>query len=487
MEFDAPATGTFVAVYCYAGGEVCIEFEGVEGEPLVVPIGSLGAPYTYTFHILDPAGERLLEVDEDAGLEYDAWRVCMKDRLIGEPVLLHMPGVSCENLTDKVHGLTEKQIEGCVLPTVEMDDAPLTDGQIADLVERLCDTQECEPALVRTTSKEPIETVPAGGKYDLPTTRIAFVQANGDPGHLGPYSSEFDGTYLTPEVVIPRILVRTSDGATPVLYADVVSPSQLLPSSRIQFVDAAGDPVTTGPLVTGYASGTIRPGIEVPRRELTLNGVGTGLFVTFDRLVDGTIPDITTPTPSGIRYALSHTMWSGIEAIYQTGDEGTLHQSGFYDYVGPSLPVHVARLVDWFTLYDANIFGNTNRFTDRNGLQVYGDRIIMDHYTGLEWYSPSSALTGTWSAAITASIALNYGGNTDWRVPPLGVLQTIIRTVTGQLLNYAPFSIPAGTVWSSTTNVQSTTNAIPMISTGTFQSTAKSGSARYFFARRFAP
>jgi len=177
-------------------------------------------------------------------------------------------------------------------------------------------------------------------------------------------------------------------------------------------------------------------------------------------------------------------MWSGTEAVYQSGDEGALYGSGFFDYLGPVYAIQTARLVDWFTLYEPNVFGNTNRFTDRSGLQVYPNRIIVDHYTGLEWYSPTTALTGTWSVAISAGVALNYQGNTDWRVPPLGVLQTIIRNVAGVLLNYAPFSIPAGTVWSSTTNVSSTTNAIPMISSGAFQSTAKSGSGRYIFCRK---
>lgn len=208
---------------------------------------------------------------------------------------------------------------------------------------------------------------------------------------------------------------------------------------------------------------------------------------------DGTIVGLRATQPldvrsyrSGIRYAVNFGMWSGTEAVYQTGDEGAMYASGFFDYLGPLYPLHTARLVDWFTLFQPNVFGNTNRFTDRAGAQVYPNRIIVDHYTGLEWYSPTTALNGTWTAAISAGVALNYQGNTDWRVPPLGVLQTIIRNVTGVLLNYAPFSIPAGTIWTSTTNVSSTTNAIPMIASGAFQSTAKSGSARYFFVRRWA-
>ena len=374
---------------------------------------------------------------------------------------------TCEQLTDPANGLTAEQLgAGC------LDCAGDSGG---------------DPVTIRTTDQGTvIDQADAGTNYDLPQTKILYTNANGGASFFTPADTNVDNGLLTPEQTIPRFQAMTSDGTTVVVRGDIASPDVSLPQTRISYKDELNDDQVTGPLSTGYSAGSLIPAGQVPRQELTLNGVPTGLFVTLDRLILGTIPNITTPAPSGIRYALSQTMWSGQETVYATGDEGSLYASEFFDYIGPSLPVHITRLVDWFTLYDANIFGNTNRFTDRLGGQTYSDRIIMDHYTGLEWYSPAVALTGTWNVAIGAGVALNYGGNTDWRIAPLGVLQTIIRTVTGQLLNYAPFSIPAGTVWSSTTNVTITTNAIPMISNGTYQSTAKFSSGRYIFMRRFA-
>jgi hypothetical protein len=122
---------------------------------------------------------------------------------------------------------------------------------------------------------------------------------------------------------------------------------------------------------------------------------------------------------------------TGQTIIYQAGDDGT-YQKG-YPKTEP-------------------------RFIDNN------DGTIYDRATGLEWIKDPSALGGVWGSGITPtkmtcanaiinSEALNYAGHTDWRLPNIKELQSIVDYGTySPAINSTYFpNTQSDRYWSGTT------------------------------------
>lgn len=144
MPFDAPMSGTYTVVFTSHERAITIEFELEADAPFVVPIGGINESMTHRFYLLGPDGEQVVYENDD--VRYDCFTFRTVPAMPGEATQLRMSGVTCENLVDPVNGLTTEQKEGCVLPTIEMDDAPLTEQQQEDLRERLCDEAgPCDP------------------------------------------------------------------------------------------------------------------------------------------------------------------------------------------------------------------------------------------------------------------------------------------------------------------------------------------------------
>jgi hypothetical protein len=172
---------------------------------------------------------------------------------------------------------------------------------------------------------------------------------------------------------------------------------------------------------------------------------------------------VTQPVPVGA--TLTKT---GQTTSYRTGDDGDLQEG---------------RATDFLTLGYNNPFGNTNRFTDELGGTTYANNIVIDWstYNGSEvlgYYRVSSI--GSWSDAITNSIALSVGTFTiGWRLPNIKELLNICKyegTALGYPLNYPPFNLSSGTFfWSSTTNQStiSTAQAVTNNTTAGVSSTTK--------------
>jgi len=117
------------------------------------------------------------------------------------------------------------------------------------------------------------------------------------------------------------------------------------------------------------------------------------------------------------------------------------------------------RGVDFFTLDCNNSFGNTNRFTDTAGTQLYDgtggslNNIIIDHLTGLMWRRNFQGAADQDVAAATADAATS-GGFTDWRLCNIKELMTVLNYASFNLMSYAPFNVTAVAnqrVWTSTT------------------------------------
>lgn len=105
-------------------------------------------------------------------------------------------------------------------------------------------------------------------------------------------------------------------------------------------------------------------------------------------------------------------------------------------------------------------------------LDVPGQPVVRDHVTDLEWqgcaagFSGDDCLTGkmdarTWAGALAACEDLDWGGFSDWHLPDIKQLRSMIdnrRTNPG----VSPIAFPNTPdlpAWSSTTNVADTTTA----------------------------
>lgn len=135
LPFDADMTGTYKAIFCYAGQEVCREFEGVTGEPLLVPLNGLNENYRHRFYLLNPDGARVVY---DAGAtDYNCFALKLVLPTDDSAPSLDLSGITCEQLLDDVNGLTTQQLLDCLLPWYNFADTAvldaLTDQQETDL------------------------------------------------------------------------------------------------------------------------------------------------------------------------------------------------------------------------------------------------------------------------------------------------------------------------------------------------------------------
>lgn len=144
------------------------------------------------------------------------------------------------------------------------------------------------------------------------------------------------------------------------------------------------------------------------------------------------------------------TIKTGQTTSYAAGDDGD-RENG--------------RAVDFFTLNCNNSFGNTNRFTDINGLQVYGDDYVIDHLTGLGWFRLRPfAGSKNWADSIAAIEANTTIGFSDWFMPNINEFLSLINNNVSNgtsVFNYAPvnnFGVTAS--YTSSTQINVTTNAL---------------------------
>ncbi|HSA34166.1 MAG TPA: DUF1566 domain-containing protein [bacterium] len=88
---------------------------------------------------------------------------------------------------------------------------------------------------------------------------------------------------------------------------------------------------------------------------------------------------------------------------------------------------------------------------------VSGKVIVIDTVTGLQW-TKEYASSVTWQNALAHCENLDYGGHTDWRLPNIDELKTLINRG-----RYSPASdfpdMPSATFWSSSSHVNYTSYA----------------------------
>lgn len=201
------------------------------------------------------------------------------------------------------------------------------------------------------------------------------------------------------------------------------------------------------------------------------------------------VGELVSITPSGILY--QRPILTGQTTSFANYDDAWNLANNVYDYTRPANPLTVAELdhdavSPFITLKENNAFGNTNRFTDINGLQVYADHYIIDHLTGLGWYSQDSA-TYNWGTIILRAYNATDLGYTDWRIPNMSELLSIRNLNPGSApYAYAPLLThfyQIGNFWSSTTNPTSSANAIRLSSNALESDNAKTTPQRPLYCR----
>lgn len=195
------------------------------------------------------------------------------------------------------------------------------------------------------------------------------------------------------------------------------------------------------------------------RRAFTLKSTPN----TLDQTVTINTP-VTDPTltpweehvaRSGRGYAFP--MPTGQTTVYRTGDDAYIENTIFTTAIRTANSLKaINTLADFYTLNNNNAFGNINRFTDINGLQVYGDNYVIDHYTGLGWYTVSIG-TIVWNDAIDNALASSQNSYTDWFLPNINQIQTMRNTT---IPVYSVYLIHNGSNQTSTTSPLITTEEI---------------------------
>ncbi len=90
-----------------------------------------------------------------------------------------------------------------------------------------------------------------------------------------------------------------------------------------------------------------------------------------------------------------------------------------------------------------------------------GDGTVTDIFTGLMWQQTFSSTTVTWDQALAYCVGLNLGGHTDWRLPTIKELRSLVDfSLYEPSINttYFPNTVESS-FWSSTTNASDTLKA----------------------------
>lgn len=165
---------------------------------------------------------------------------------------------------------------------------------------------------------------------------------------------------------------------------------------------------------------------------------------TMRHVVSGSAP---APTPIGAKL-----LKTGQTISYRNDDDGWLQEG---------------RQTSFLTLLGNNPYGNTKRFLDELGTEVFTNKIVIDWstYDGstvLGYRSTSSATAVTWNNAVDGAAAVSIGTYTKgWRLPNVREMQNIVnfgKSFTIGAFNYFPFNNADTLFWTSNTLDGSTSN-----------------------------
>lgn len=161
-------------------------------------------------------------------------------------------------------------------------------------------------------------------------------------------------------------------------------------------------------------------------------------------------------------------MKTGQTISYAAGDDGDTERG---------------RLVDFLTLSSNNPFGNTNRFTAKNGSQTYTNSVAYDWstYNGstvLAYYFGDVASTRPLATQLSQYVFSTLDGLTGWYLTNFYEMTNIMNSSlwANYMLNYPPFNTTARYFWLSTQPSGTSGVATDLAGVNPFAAVAKTSS-----------
>jgi hypothetical protein len=294
-------------------------------------------------------------------------------------------------------------------------------------------------------------------------------------------------------------------GDTPVLVVDQDGnplANESLPSVTGGTIEVNVTPPTCDPAtfeINGVEVATIPSG-ETDSIQVLQGGLEVGSLVGDNWVVPVCAPaTIQLTSPSGVLQTVtgasgsttSQTLRTIGRMPYRTGSSGAS--------TPPVAGVDglTQRGRNFLTLDYNNAWGNTNRFTWKNGTQVYpngvtaeGNGYAVDNST---WDRNGKVLliayvttTRTFANQATTALATTIDGLSGWEMINAEELSEITtgNSVANKQVNYAPFNIPEGTIIiTSTEALNNNTQCLTLTTSGVEGSISKAGLRHTFFVR----
>lgn len=170
----------------------------------------------------------------------------------------------------------------------------------------------------------------------------------------------------------------------------------------------------------------------------------------------GAFPSVVEP--SGWLYQTPD--YSGDLISYETFDNAYNVDAGLTSNPVNANPLHIARLnfthaTPFFKLDDINQFLNFDRFTDEDGLQIFGNDYIIDHLYNRA-YKITFVTGKLYGVHLTDAEAYTNLGFSNFRCLNTGEWLTLFNYGTAgtrSTMNYAPFNFSTGFNLMSTQTV----------------------------------
>jgi len=146
----------------------------------------------------------------------------------------------------------------------------------------------------------------------------------------------------------------------------------------------------------------------------------------------------------------------------------------------------IADPADFTKLLTLNAFGTYDKFTDINGLTVFGDDYVINHYTGDGIYN-SQLTSTTWNLQIDNALASTQGGYDDWFIANARQGFSLFDLGDATPPKYPPMLTALTSTsghYTSTTLSELPENASITLRTGTISSTAKTNTRYSLMTRK---
>ena len=182
---------------------------------------------------------------------------------------------------------------------------------------------------------------------------------------------------------------------------------------------------------------------------LTVIADGGNIDVNTSTKVLSTVPSGWDEQVAEYGRGYNYPQPTGQTVVYRTGDDADIEATIFAPVrVDNSLKVQNS-LINFLTLGNTNSFGNTLRFTDELGTEIFANNYKIDNYTGIGWYMIPISVNTNWDACIDAPLALNTAGFSDYFLCNKNQYSSILNQsltsrpyydVIPTVLNYSPYT-----------------------------------------------